>query len=520
MTRPAVIILMVLLFSWAATGSRYLIYPLIGGFNSRLLNAEKMANLLTARGHDVYFLVSEFHEACDKCDLSPAVKTLLYQEPGADVMRFLDKEFVRFFIEEDSKGLREVLIKQQVTYCRNILENKDLMMKLIQLNFDAVMYDNANLCTTVLIDYINRPAVLYSNVGWSGIPGIDFPINPTYMPSPFSDNTDIMDFRQRVTNTFFTFASYIFFNKLYLSEMTKLKTEFHLNESYSVTDAYLRAILVFINSDFVYETPLPLFPHIVTIGGIDLKKAKPLPNDLQRIYDKSGEHGVILFSFGTVMNMIGQKRVNFMMNTFRSLKQHVVWRYVEEVVKWDDVPANVHLQEWLPQNDILANNKTRLFITHAGSSSMREAIYHGVPVVAIPLFADQFNNAAKLVIRAGMGVYLDFKTLTDITLKNAIDEVLKNDTYSKNAQIASSRMRRPLVNSKDKFVYYMERAAEPGALDHLYPHGAIKLSWYQYFGVDIMSLITTALAAVCAFVYLTVKCLLWLCCRKTKIKKE
>lgn len=61
------------------------------------------------------------------------------------------------------------------------------------------------------------------------------------------------------------------------------------------------------------------------------------------------------------------------------------------------VPANVKLQSWLPQNDILGHEKTKLFITHCGNNGQYEALYHGVPMIGFPLFAEQGKNSLRAV---------------------------------------------------------------------------------------------------------------------------
>lgn len=43
--------------------------------------------------------------------------------------------------------------------------------------------------------------------------------------------------------------------------------------------------------------------------------------------------------------------------------------------------------------------------------STHEAIYHGVPIVALPFFLDQHTNADKCV-RYGLGEKLNVKSLT------------------------------------------------------------------------------------------------------------
>ena len=54
-----------------------------------------------------------------------------------------------------------------------------------------------------------------------------------------------------------------------------------------------------------------------------------------------------------------------------------------------------------------------------------EAVYHGVPIVAIPLFGDQYDNAQRLVSR-GMAVKLDISTLTSNELEQAIRIVIRD----------------------------------------------------------------------------------------------
>jgi len=60
--------------------------------------------------------------------------------------------------------------------------------------------------------------------------------------------------------------------------------------------------------------------------------------------------------------------------------------------------TNIKLINWASQNDVLGDPAVKVFVAHAGSNSIYEAAYHGKPVVCIPLLADQFDQAAKVIV--------------------------------------------------------------------------------------------------------------------------
>lgn len=57
-----------------------------------------------------------------------------------------------------------------------------------------------------------------------------------------------------------------------------------------------------------------------------------------------------------------------------------------------------------------AHENTKLFITHNGYLSTQESIHYGVPMLGIPIIADQFKNNAKIQ-RMGLGLRLNLKEI-------------------------------------------------------------------------------------------------------------
>lgn len=66
--------------------------------------------------------------------------------------------------------------------------------------------------------------------------------------------------------------------------------------------------------------------------------------------------------------------------------------------------------------------KTKAFVTHGGTNGLYEAVFHGVPLVGVPLFGDQPDNLARMS-RLGTAIVLDFNHLTAEELAEALHVV-------------------------------------------------------------------------------------------------
>ncbi|POX43205.1 glycosyl transferase [Streptomyces sp. Ru73] len=92
--------------------------------------------------------------------------------------------------------------------------------------------------------------------------------------------------------------------------------------------------------------------------------------------------------------------------------------------EWQGARAgNVHLTSFVQQELLLRSSDA--FITHAGFNGTREALAAGVPMVALPLFAEQSGNAARLQ-EIGVGHRIDVQDLTRASLATAVRSVLED----------------------------------------------------------------------------------------------
>ena len=70
--------------------------------------------------------------------------------------------------------------------------------------------------------------------------------------------------------------------------------------------------------------------------------------------------------------------------------------------------------------------KLLAFVTHCGMNSVQESSMKGVPMICIPLFAEQLRNA-KMIEYREIGVSLDKDAITTEVFIEAIKEVIEND---------------------------------------------------------------------------------------------
>ena len=109
--------------------------------------------------------------------------------------------------------------------------------------------------------------------------------------------------------------------------------------------------------------------------------------------------------------------------------------------KLPPAPDNVRIESWVPQQDVLAHATAA--VVHGGSGSTLGAIAAGLPLVVLPLFADQPFNARRVAeTGAGIAVLPDRenppKTLAE--LRGAIETVLAKPSYGECARALAAEL--------------------------------------------------------------------------------
>lgn len=94
------------------------------------------------------------------------------------------------------------------------------------------------------------------------------------------------------------------------------------------------------------------------------------------------------------------------------------------------VPNNVIIQGFVPGTEMIKASDVTVF--HGGSSTLMTCLACGTPAVIIPSIGEQEDNGAVLA-QNGAGIVLDKKTLTPQILAEAIQTIVNNLEYRKQA---------------------------------------------------------------------------------------
>ncbi|KAK0133818.1 UDP-glucuronosyltransferase 3A1 [Merluccius polli] len=375
--------------------------------------------------------------------------------------------------------------------CAQLLDDEDMLDFLESQRYDIAVIDAFNPCSFILAHKLGTGVrhVAFCPGGLNGPLSLSLPSPVSYVPRFGTMLSHQMHFWERVTNLFYSLTAPL------LQEMVwttfKEVAERHLDSGSppgGLEDLYQKAELWAFNTDFSLEFPQPLLPNAVLVGGLLNKPAKPLDQDLEAWVCGRGEAGFIVVTLGSMVSSVSVERLLVELTVgFSRLPQGVLWRY--DVQRWPshlDTPPNVRLVPWLPLNDLLGHPNVRLFVTHGGQNSLLQAVYHGVPVLAIPLFGDQFDNAVRAEAK-GLGLTLRPTHITRNRIEAAVHTLTREDRFKTSALSLSRIHKSHPVPPGLRLTQWVEHILHSGGGAHLRPMAYVQ-PWRQRWLLDILLL--------------------------------
>uniref|UniRef100_H3C1S8 UDP-glucuronosyltransferase n=1 Tax=Tetraodon nigroviridis TaxID=99883 RepID=H3C1S8_TETNG len=522
------VFLVLLCVSTSAFGGHVLVFP---GEYSHWLNIRTIVDELVRRNHSVTLLVADASPSVNYNNSLDAAKFnfLVYKVPfSRSEFHQLTENLVHFsmyeyhaasYLERFRKmhAWTQAFLGYGLKQCESMLRNKQLMATLRDAAFHAVLLDPMAMCGDLVADVLGLPLIISLRFSFGAVLERHcghVPAPPSYVPPPPLPYSDRMSFTERLVSVL-TYA--------FTSAVTKLVWSWTLDGFYSeikgspstMCETLGRADIWLMRNFWDMETPRPTLPNFKHVGGLHCKPAAPLPEDLEAFVQSSGEAGVVVVTFGSMVTNLTSERAEVFAAAFGRLPQKVVWRYRGEPPK--ALSANTKLLKWIPQNDLLGHPKTRAFVTHGGANGLYEALFHAVPLVGIPLFGDQPDNLARLV-RLGIAVSLDFNHLTSDQLTEALDTVITQGSYRASMRRLSRIHRDQPATPLDTAVYWVEFVMRHGGA-HLRP-ASHHLNWFQYHSMDVAGALLLLLLAAAVLCRAGVRCLLRGCRRQRRPKRD
>ncbi|XP_030879602.1 UDP-glucuronosyltransferase 2A1 isoform X5 [Leptonychotes weddellii] len=460
-------------------GGNVLIWPMEG---SHWLNIKILIDELIKKEHNVTVLV-----ASGALFISPTSNSSLifeiYKVPfGKERIEGVIKDFVLTWMENRPSPSTIWRFYQEIArviknfhilsreICDGVLKNQKLMDKLKKSKFDILISDPVFPCGDIVALKLGIP-FMYS-LRFSPASTVEkhcgkVPFPPSYVPAILSELTDQMSFTDRVRNFISYHLQDYMFDTLWKSWDSYYSEA--LGRPTTLCEIMGKAEIWLIRTYWDFEFPRPYLPNFEFVGGLHCKPAKPLPK--------------------------------------------VLWKYKGK--KPATLGANTRLYDWIPQNDLLGHPKTKAFITHGGTNGIYEAIYHGVPMVGVPMFADQPDNIAHMKAK-GAAVEVNINTMTSEDLLNALRTVINEPSYKENAMRLSKIHHDQPVKPLDRAVFWIEFVMRHKGAKHLRP-AAHNLTWFQYHSLDVIGFL---LACVATAIFLVTKCCLFSCRKFGKTGKK
>ncbi|XP_061727449.1 UDP-glucosyltransferase 2-like isoform X2 [Cydia pomonella] len=475
------------------------VFPLAGK-SHHILGAGYVKHLLEA-GHEVTYATpfpsnkttDKYHEV----DLSKNIE--FYNKQTSKMLN------LRAIINKETNIDVLAVIPDFVKMIKSMMESDKLVNFLSDptQEFDAVIVEW--LFTDVfagIASLYNCPLIWSSSVEahWIVLQLIHEPSNPSFNANVLSTTIPPFTFFERVANLL-TMAAIKTIKYFYLQPReTAIYEEFFTplfakrgRQLPPYEEVVYNGTFMLTNSHSSLSQPISVPPNVKEIGGYHIDpNTKPLPANLQKIMDEA-KHGVIYFSMGTNAKSKDwpESLKKDFLEVFGGLKQTVLWKFEEQL---PNLPKNVHILEWAPQQSILAHPNMRLFITHGGLLSTTETVYFGVPTIVMPYGADQRVNALRAVNK-GYAKMVELSYEMAGEMKVAIEEMLSNTKYSEKAKELSKLYHDRVVHPGKELVHWVEHVVRSHGALHL-RSPALLLPWYQKMYLDLLALILVALYVI------------------------
>ena len=174
---------------------------------------------------------------------------------------------------------------------------------------------------------------------------------------------------------------------------------------------------------------VPLSPtaHFVRVTGFNQSGQETLPCWLAELPNRLTVHA----SLGTVFH----RTPGVLAAIIEGLRNEAINLIVvvgrdQEPASFGRQPPNVYIERYIPHASLLP--RCHVVLTHCGFNSVMACLEHGLPMVAVPLAADQPSNAARCVALGAARLVAPAERTPEI-FRHSVREVMREPKYRESA---------------------------------------------------------------------------------------
>ncbi|GMR36670.1 hypothetical protein PMAYCL1PPCAC_06865, partial [Pristionchus mayeri] len=391
-----------------------------------------------------------------------------------------------------------------IRVCHSVLSlHKNRFEGLLNQKFDTVIVeDQFNPCGLVYSSLIGAVFIYWSQSAlrpesaWAH----HSPSPPSYIPVPGTKLTDTLDFYERSYNLFYYLRS-LYIHQHIIQPRMDAMVERYFPLAVSSFSMERNASLNFINTPPIFDFPRPFMPRVVFVGCIHCRLPQSLPSDLESFISHS-PFILVSFGFPSLLSSAPSSVVSTLFNAFSSRPS------IKFVVQYEGdriLPPNVIARPFLPLQDLLGHSSCIAHISTGGLNSVIESVWHGIPVIGLPLLFPSYDNLLRLSSR-GAAIIVSKKSLSLHSLTHAIDEIQRKK-FKDQVLIFQDMLRDVPYAELEHATFWVEFIER----HHEIPHsrsGADQLTVIQYFLVDVFLFLLSSLYIILYLSYLVLSGLL------------
>ena len=170
---------------------------------------------------------------------------------------------------------------------------------------------------------------------------------------------------------------------------------------------------------------------------------------------------------------------------------------------------NVLLKNFVPQKELLNDDRVKAFVSHGGGNSIIESLYFGKVLIGAPISADQAGTCYRT---ERMGIGKSLQSATDAkTIISTIQEVVNDPSYSSNIKRVQKMIEFKELRSGKDLAYFMRRAVKfhewsgGHSAQHLINTEVRDRSFFTVYDYDIKLEFVMLITCIIFFIYRLIK---------------